>query len=310
MGDYDPHSSSGPRATSSVARHLCGDARRAHHAARRRLHQDGPPRPGQGREAVQGHGGALRRLRLRSGRRAGRGGADRALLHGRRGLQRRTPRPSCRACSWPARTPSGMHGANRLGGNGVANSTVFGGIAGDDDAALDRGQSGPSSARRSMCWMPRWRARCIRSRARPATSTGCANGCSTPCGTMSASSAIAPGSTGHSPRSMRSRPNCWRPGVPDGNRAFNLTWHDWLNLRSLTEISRVIALAARQRENSRGAHFREDFPGAGRSWRPRTFTSRVQTGQRPVEITDHPVLFTIVTARRLTLLQSTRPPAE
>ncbi len=25
-----------------------------------------------------------------------------------------------------------MHGANRLGGNGVANSTVFGGIAGDD----------------------------------------------------------------------------------------------------------------------------------------------------------------------------------
>ena len=24
-----------------------------------------------------------------------------------------------------------MHGANRLGGNGVANSTVFGGIAGD-----------------------------------------------------------------------------------------------------------------------------------------------------------------------------------
>jgi succinate dehydrogenase/fumarate reductase flavoprotein subunit len=27
--------------------------------------------------------------------------------------------------------PSGMHGANRLGGNGVANSTVFGGAAGD-----------------------------------------------------------------------------------------------------------------------------------------------------------------------------------
>ena len=28
-----------------------------------------------------------------------------------------------------------MHGANRLGGNGVANSTVFGGIAGDAMAA-------------------------------------------------------------------------------------------------------------------------------------------------------------------------------
>ena len=30
---------------------------------------------------------------------------------------------------------SGMHGANRLGGNGVANSTVFGGIAGETMAA-------------------------------------------------------------------------------------------------------------------------------------------------------------------------------
>ena len=29
----------------------------------------------------------------------------------------------------------GVHGANRLGGNGVANSTVFGGIAGDTIAA-------------------------------------------------------------------------------------------------------------------------------------------------------------------------------
>ena len=29
-----------------------------------------------------------------------------------------------------------MHGANRLGGNGVANSTVFGGIAGETMAAF------------------------------------------------------------------------------------------------------------------------------------------------------------------------------
>src|SRR5690348_15707224 len=40
------------------------------------------------------------------------------------------------AADWPGlfvagEDASGMHGANRLGGNGVANSTVFGGIAGD-----------------------------------------------------------------------------------------------------------------------------------------------------------------------------------
>src|ERR671927_286100 len=34
----------------------------------------------------------------------------------------------------------GVHGANRLGGNGVANSTVFGAVAGDTMAAWTRGQ--------------------------------------------------------------------------------------------------------------------------------------------------------------------------
>ena len=42
-------------------------------------------------KTVQGHGGALRRLRLRSRRRPGRGGADRALHDGRRGVRSRMP---------------------------------------------------------------------------------------------------------------------------------------------------------------------------------------------------------------------------
>ena len=49
-------------------------------------------------------------------------------------------------------------------------------------------------------------------------------------------------------------------GVEAGTRAFNLTWHDWLNLRNLTLVSRAVARAALARENSRGAHFRSDFP--------------------------------------------------
>ncbi len=52
-------------------------------------------------------------------------------------------------------------------------------------------------------------------------------------------------------------------GLADGDRTFNLTWHDWLNLESLIETSRVIATAALAREDSRGAHFREDYPEAG-----------------------------------------------
>jgi fumarate reductase flavoprotein subunit len=52
-------------------------------------------------------------------------------------------------------------------------------------------------------------------------------------------------------------------GVADGDRAFNAQWHDWLNLRNLISVSRVITEAAIARDNSRGAHFREDFPAAG-----------------------------------------------
>ena len=81
-------------------------------------------------------------------------------------------------------------------------------------------------------------------------------------------------------------------GVAEGDRAFNLSWHDWLNLRSLTETSRVIALAALARRNSRGAHFREDFPDEG-DLASSTFTVARQHQDR-IEMTDHPVQFTIV----------------
>jgi fumarate reductase flavoprotein subunit len=82
-------------------------------------------------------------------------------------------------------------------------------------------------------------------------------------------------------------------GVADGSRSFNLSWHDWLNLRSLIEISRVITLAARWRENSRGAHFREDFCEPG-DLDSSTFGVARQKKEGRLEIETHPVQFTIV----------------
>ena len=60
--------------------------------------------------------------------------------------------------------------------------------------------------------------------------------------------------------------------VPSGDRAFNMTWHDWLNLKSLVAASRAIALAAEARRDSRGAHYRADFPECG-SLASSSFTS-------------------------------------
>ncbi len=51
-------------------------------------------------------------------------------------------------------------------------------------------------------------------------------------------------------------------GVPDPEPRYNLTWMDRLNLESLILVSRAICAAAQARNDSRGAHFREDHPQA------------------------------------------------
>ncbi|MCA3310851.1 MAG: FAD-binding protein [Roseomonas sp.] len=153
----------------------------------------------------------------------------------------------------------GVHGANRLGGNGVANSTVFGGIAGDtmaqwvpregamvapDGAALDaaiaaleapfarpvRNLSPLRDALQEMMWD---KAGILRDAAGLAEATS---------GLDALEAELD------------------RSGVDGANRAFNMTWHDWLNLKSLLLVSRAIVVASQAREESRGAHWREDFP--------------------------------------------------
>ena len=48
-----------------------------------------------------------------------------------------------------------------------------------------------------------------------------------------------------------------------GGPAFNLAWQDRLNLDSQLVCARMIALSARARAESRGSHFRADFPETG-----------------------------------------------
>jgi succinate dehydrogenase / fumarate reductase, flavoprotein subunit len=45
-----------------------------------------------------------------------------------------------------------------------------------------------------------------------------------------------------------------------GNREYNPGWHTALDLRNLLICSEVIALSALERKESRGGHFRDDFP--------------------------------------------------
>jgi succinate dehydrogenase/fumarate reductase flavoprotein subunit len=45
-----------------------------------------------------------------------------------------------------------------------------------------------------------------------------------------------------------------------GGKAYNISWNDWLNLRNLLDVSQMIGWTALKRKESRGAHYRSDFP--------------------------------------------------
>ena len=82
-------------------------------------------------------------------------------------------------------------------------------------------------------------------------------------------------------------------GVSGSDLRYNLTWHDWLNLSSLVTVSGAICAAALARTDSRGAHFREDFPETGEL--ATSQFSRVRMDSRlNYEISFRPVAFTRV----------------
>ena len=172
------------------------------------------------------------------------------------GTDTRTPLPALFAAG---EDTGGVHGANRLGGNGVANSTVFGGIAGDRMAQWVR--------REGVLRAPDEKAiaQAIARAERPLT---------LPVGDLEALREELYDCMWNDVGILRTAESLQRglqrldtleerlsaTGVDAGDRAFHMGWHDWLNLKSLVEVSRVIALSALAREDSRGAHFREDFP--------------------------------------------------
>jgi fumarate reductase flavoprotein subunit len=186
---------------------------------------------------------------------------------------------------------SGMHGANRLGGNGVANSTVFGGIAGDVMPRRIAAESGCRPPDEAV--IEAEMARALHAFSRP---PGDLNGLREKLlGTMWDDVGVVRERAGLEraiARLAQIESELMETGVAGDDRAFNLTWHDWLNLRSLCETSAVIARAALARENSRGAHYRSDFPDPGGLAASR-FTVARQTASG-LEISERPVEFTIV----------------
>ena len=66
-----------------------------------------------------------------------------------------------------------------------------------------------------------------------------------------------------------------------GGRQFNLTWQQCLDLRNLLLGSELIARSALLRQESRGAHYREDFPNADdTNWLRNIYMKQDSTGPK------------------------------
>jgi succinate dehydrogenase / fumarate reductase flavoprotein subunit len=154
---------------------------------------------------------------------------------------------------------AGLHGANRLGGNSLSDLIVFGKRAGEHAAAFAKANAAVSIDERQV--------------------------------DAAAKRALEPferGAQGENPyaiqhdlqdmmqslvgivrqesemrealerlRALQQR--AARAGVA-GNREYNNGWHTAVDLHNLLTISQAIATSAIERRESRGAHFREDYP--------------------------------------------------
>ncbi|MEQ8228350.1 MAG: FAD-binding protein [Rhodospirillales bacterium] len=161
----------------------------------------------------------------------------------------------------------GVHGANRLGGNGVANSTVFGGIAGDTIAQWtpDHGQFADPD--------PHILENAVALAGRPLTQSsggtqaGADGGIDgvrkrlydlmwEEAGIIRDAESLKRAEAGLDELDH----DLDRTGITGTDLAYNLTWHDWLNLKNLILVSKAITAAATARDDSRGAHYRADYP--------------------------------------------------
>jgi succinate dehydrogenase flavoprotein subunit len=153
---------------------------------------------------------------------------------------------------------AGLHGANRLGGNSLSDLLVFGKRAGEFAANFAKEHSLGDVEPAELESAEKWALRPFERKASE-----------NPYALQHALQEVMQEQVGivrqeqemmqALERIRELRVASERVGV-DGNREYNNGWHTALDLHNLLTVSEMVARAALERKESRGAHFRDDYP--------------------------------------------------
>ncbi|MDI6911763.1 fumarate reductase/succinate dehydrogenase flavoprotein subunit [Nocardioides sp.] len=188
----------------------------------------------------------------------------------------------------------GMHGSNRLGGNSLSDLLVFGRRAGEAAASycVSLGEGRPAV-----------RAEDVKAAERDAlapfeVATGPGGGTENPYTIqqdLQQSMNDLVGIIRTRPELERSleelrrlRERARRMTV-EGHRQYNPGWHLALDLRNMLLVSECIARAALEREESRGGHTRDDFPGPSPEWGAKNLVLRLAADGSAVDLAHQPL---------------------
>ncbi len=181
---------------------------------------------------------------------------------------------------------AGLHGANRLGGNSLTDILVFGKRAGDGAAAFaeatDHGVVDPDQIAREEATLNA-------PLGRPAAETPATIGAELQ-EAMQTDAMIERTEVCLSrclDRIQELQQRCDQIGV-EGGRTYNPAWHAARDLRFQLRLSEVIVRSAILRKESRGAHWRTDYPNMDPDWGRRNVVARMVNSVVDVDTTPLP----------------------
>jgi succinate dehydrogenase / fumarate reductase flavoprotein subunit len=163
---------------------------------------------------------------------------------------------------------AGLHGANRLGGNSLSDLIVFGKRAGEFAAKFAKNNAAGEVNNDQVEDVARW---ALEPFERGAKLGGAENPYAVQhelqemmqdlVGIVRTQEEMERALDGIAKLKVRAA----QAGI-GGNREYNNGWHTALDLNNLLTVSEIVTRAALMRQESRGAHFRDDYPEKSDRW--------------------------------------------